>query len=132
VRLAGKRFWTWISVAILSVFVKGGTGTFAQEKAESATPSSTTQFKHHVPPGPNSKTNKVVDKRGTSHTMDATSKEPGKISFKSGFKTESVVGEKRDLKTQSGFKTHTRKAGGDDTPTESSTISKHHGFKKPK
>ena len=130
--IAGRRFWTWISVAILSVFVKGGTGTFAQEKAESGTPTSTTQFKHHVPRGPNSKTTKVVDKKGTLQTMDATSKEPGKVSLKSGFKTESVIGEKRDVKTQSGFKTNTRKAGGDDTPTESATISKHHGFKKTK
>jgi hypothetical protein len=121
-----------MSVAILSVFVKSEGGAIAQEQSTSNTPSSTTQFKHNVPPGPNSKTLKVVDKRGTSHSINATSKEPGKVSFKSGFKNESVVGEKRDLKTNSGLKTSTHRAGGDDTPTESATISRHHGVKKPK
>ena len=156
-RLTGKRFWTWISVAVLSVFVKGEGGALAQEQSTTNNPSSSTQLKHNVPPHvPKSKT-KVVDKLGTSNAskvsgstfqkttlvgekgtgsssfkQDASSKDASKITFKSGFKTTPAVGEKRDLTAQSGVKTSNSKSGEDDNPTESITKLKHHGSRKPK
>jgi hypothetical protein len=155
VKLAGKRFWTWISVAVLSVFVKSGGDAFAQEQTTTNDQSSTSQLKHNVPPGPHAKTrSKVVDKIGTLSAYklnssggtgsglkttgaglfkhDATSKDAAKMSLKTNLKTASAIGEKRDVELQSGLKTTSRRSGGDDTPTESATKSKHHGLKKSK
>ena len=148
-RLAGKRFWTWISVAILSVFVKGEGDALAQGQSTTNNQSSTSQLKHNVPRGPHSKTDKVVDKMGTSNAyklntsrgtavglkttgsgqfkQDASSKDAAKMTLKTNLKTTSAIGEKRDLGTQSGLKTSSRKAVGDDTPTESSKTLKPRG-----
>jgi hypothetical protein len=145
VKLAGKRFWTWVSVAVLSLFARGGSGAFAQEKPPTDKSAPTTQFKHSIPPGPHSKTGITSEgttppaKRVTKFRSSVTGAN-GEKGSRTGFKGASspAVGEKRDLQTQggfkstSGFKTSTSKAGGDDTPTESSTKSKHHGVRKPK
>ena len=129
-RLAGKRFWTWISVAVLSVFVKGGTGALAQEKTETGSQSSTTEFNHKVPPGPHSKITTLAkdkDHKISSASSTSTGKVFPKMQSGAGGANASS-----GLKTSSRLKTSTGRAGGDDTPTESATKSKHHGLKKPK
>jgi hypothetical protein len=145
VKLAGKRFWTWTSVAVLSLFARAGSGAFAQEKPPTDKSAPTTQFKHNIPHGPHSKTGITPEgttppaKRVTRFRSSVTGV-TGEKGSPTGFKGSSspAIGEKRDLQTQggvkstSGFKTSTGKAGGDDTPTESSKILKHHGVKKPK
>jgi hypothetical protein len=145
VKLAGRRFWTWISVAALSLFARAGSGALAQEKPATDKSAPTTQFKHNIPHGPHSKTG--ITSEGTTPPAKKVTKfrssvtgVTGEKGSPTGFKGSSspAIGEKRDLQTQggvkstSGFKTSTSKAGWDDAPTESSTKSKHHGVKKPK
>jgi hypothetical protein len=118
VRLAGKRFWTWISVAILSVFVKTEGGALAQEQSTTNNPSTTTQLKHNVPPGPNSKiTTLAKDKdHKLSSNASALSKTSGLKTAATGAHFPKGKTATESFKTPSGFKSS---SGGDDTPTES-------------
>src|ERR1700690_1120125 len=82
-KLAGRRFWTWISVAVLSLFARGGSNVYAQEKSPDNTSAPVTQFKHNVTPGPNSKL-QTQSKRGVPTgkfaETDAASKDAAKMS----------------------------------------------------
>jgi hypothetical protein len=60
---AGKQFWTWISVAVISVFVKSESDALAQQKAETTTPSSSSHIKPGVPAGSHPKTGVHQDMR---------------------------------------------------------------------
>ena len=102
-KTAGRRFLTWISVAVLSLFVKGEDSAAAQEKTGTNNQSSTSQLNHKVPPGPHSKTRLLKDK---DHKVSSS---VSNLSTSSGLKTNQV--------TQKGMlpKSETSKVGADYT-----------------
>jgi hypothetical protein len=62
-RLAGRRFWTWMGVAVISFFVKSGSAAIAQEKTGKTDPLATSQGKHNVPRRVYAKTGQSLNKQ---------------------------------------------------------------------
>lgn len=124
-RLAGKRFWTWMSVAILSVFVKSEGDALAQEQSTTNKPT-TTQFKHIVPAGSHSKTRLLQDKRKDNNSPTVSSVGKGEQKKWIGQNGGPSTIESRKIGTD--FTRHKKGSGGlDDNPTESSKTLKPRG-----
>jgi hypothetical protein len=136
-KLAERRFWTWISVAALTLFARGGAGIHAQEKSTDNKLAPVTQLKHNVTPGPNSKLT-TQTKRGVPTgkfaETDAGSKDAATMTTR--VKTSRTDKTSPELKTNSmeGVNKGSDVANGKHFPKvnspSSSTKSKHHGLKR--
>ena len=113
-RVAGKRFWTWMSVWMVSFFFKGELSASPRQDPKTQDPTTTSSHKHKVPSGPHAQ---YVKKEGSLKTSSGPS----------------MFTPKKEGSLKTDYTRHkTRSGGGDDMPTESLKTVKTHGHKAPK